>query len=132
LEYKTIWLIRRKKEISQANRFLDFQSIIRGDNMYLMMTVSYPANKADEVVKKFVEVEEKYPQEDRIASSVFPGGVYSDDDGVNTVTITDVPEGKMADAINSSYKIMNEFRNIEGYKYKIRPLLSIEEAMATL
>ena len=100
--------------------------------MYFMMTVSYPANKADEVVKKFVEVEEKYPQEDRIASSVFPGGVYSDDDGVNTVTITDVPEGKMADAINSSYKIMNEFRNIEGYKYKIRPLLSIEEAMATL
>jgi hypothetical protein len=100
--------------------------------MYLMVTVSYPANKNDEIVKKYVEVEEKYPQEDKVASPIFPGGIYSDDDGFHSIRILDVPEGKMADVIKFTYKVMNEYRAIEGYKYKIKPLLSVEEAMATL
>ncbi len=100
--------------------------------MYIMTNISYPSDKVDEVVKKFVEVEEKYPQEERVTSPVFPGGVYSDDDGIHTISIVDVAEGKMTYAINMTYKILNEYRNIEGYRYKIRPLLTIEEAMASL
>ena len=57
---------------------------------------------------------------------------YSDDDGFHSIRILDVPEGKMADVIKFTYKVMNEYRAIEGYKYKIKPLLSVEEAMATL
>jgi hypothetical protein len=98
--------------------------------MYIMLTACYPPSKTDEVVKKYMEVIEQFPPDESIAAPVFPGGVWADDKGINSVQISEVKEGKFKEAMMRIARAAAQYRNIEGYRYHIRTLIGPEDALS--
>ena len=96
--------------------------------MYIMTTTSYPPDKADEVGRKYLETLEKIPPDENLAVQLVHL-VNSNENGICSIQILEVKTGKLEEALNRSYRFMIEFRNIVGFRYEIKPLLSVNEAL---
>jgi len=94
----------------------------------IMVTAWYPPTKATEVGKKYIEVMQKIPQES-FEKPLVPVGVSADKDGINVIAITEVRKGKYEEALNLTSRRMVMFFGIEGYRYEVKTLLTLEEAM---
>ena len=94
----------------------------------IMVTSWYPPDKAIEVAKKFIEVLQKYPQES-YEKWLVAGAVIAVKDGIRVITITEVEKGKYEEALSLEAKRLVEYFGIEGYRFQIETLLSVEEAM---
>ena len=95
----------------------------------IMVTSWYPPDKATEVAKKYIEVMQKIPDDPSIGKPLVPVGVSADKDGINVIAITEVRKGKYEEALNRTNRRMVMFFGIEGYRYEIKTLLTLEEAM---
>lgn len=98
----------------------------------IMVTSWYPPTKATEVAKKYIEVMQKIPDDPSIGKPLVPVGVSADKDGINVIAITEVRKGKYEEALNRTARRMVMFFGIEGYRYEIKSLLTLEEAMPML
>ena len=97
--------------------------------MYIMTTTYYPHDKADEVGRKYLETLEKIPPDENLAVQLVPAGVDSNENGICTIQIVEVKTGKLEEALNRSYRFMIEFRNIVGFRYEVKPLMAVDEAL---
>ena len=97
----------------------------------IMVTSWYPPNKAIEVAKKLLEGMQKFPQES-FEKPLVLAGVTSVKDGIRGITITEVEKGKYEEALNLTAKRLVEYFGIEGYRFEIETLMTIEEAMPLL
>jgi len=95
----------------------------------IMVTSWYPPSKAIEVGKKFIEVMQKFPENPSIAEPLVTVGVSSGKDGIEAISISNVKKGKYDEAMNLTLRRMVMFHGIEGYRYEIKTLLTLEEAM---
>jgi len=95
----------------------------------IMVTSWYPPTKATEVAKKYIEVMQKIPEDPSIAEPLVTVGVSSGKDGIEVISIGDVRKGKYEQALNLTARRMVMFFGIEGYRYEIKTLLTLEEAM---
>ena len=93
----------------------------------IMVTLWYPLNKATEVARKFLEVNEKFPQKPFEKSWL--AGVKADEDGLKTVWLTEIEDGKLEEALDMTNRRLVEYMNIEGYRFKIETLMTFEYAM---
>ena len=99
---------------------------------YIIVRTLYPANKIDEVAKKYLEVTEKFPPDETLGKVVVPVAATITTDGVEAMGISEIERDKLADALDYTIKIMLEYRNIEGYKYEIKTWSTVEEALGML
>lgn len=95
----------------------------------IMLTSWYPATKAIEVAEKYIEVMQKIPDEPSIAETLVPVGVSSGKDGFEVISIGAVKKGKYEEALNHVLRRMVMFSGIEGYRFEIKTLSTLEEAM---
>jgi len=91
----------------------------------------YPSHKADEVVKKYLEVLTKYPPVPAMGKTVVSATKLFEQ-GVKSFTAYEVEEGKLEDAINRWTKALVEFRNIEGYATSIDVWATAAEAFRSI
>jgi hypothetical protein len=94
----------------------------------IMVTSWYPPDKAIEVAKKFLEVMQKFPQES-FEKPLLLGGVTSVKDGIRVIAITEVEKGKYEEAMNLISRREVEYFGIEGFRFEMATLLTVEEAM---
>ena len=94
----------------------------------IMVTSWYPPNKAVEIAKKFLEVMQKYPLKS-FEKPLVLAAASAVKDGIRSITITEVEKGKYEEALNLEAKRLVEYMSIEGYRFAIETLLTIEEAM---
>lgn len=94
---------------------------------YLFIKSTYPSHKADEVLKKNLEVVPKYPPDPSLGETVASAsrGV---EQGVESITIYEVKKGKFDEAMEIWMKGLLEFRNIEGYEMSIEVWPTAAEA----
>ena len=95
----------------------------------IMITSWYPTTRAIEVAEKYIEVMQKIPDDPSIAETLVPVGVSSCKDGIEVISIGDVKKGKYDEAMNLVLRRMVMFHGIEGYRYEIKTLSTLEEAM---
>jgi len=95
----------------------------------IMVTSWYPLNKVTEVAEKYIEVMQKIPEDPSIAEPLVPVGVSSGRDGIEVISIANVRKGKCEEAMNLALRRMVMFFGIEGYRYEIKTLQTLEEAM---
>ena len=95
----------------------------------IMVTAWYPPDKAIEVAKKYIEVMQKIPEDPSIEKPLVTAGVSSDKDGIKVITIGEVKKGKFEEAMNNTARRLVEYFGIEGYRYEVNTLLTLEEAM---
>jgi hypothetical protein len=93
----------------------------------IMVTSWYPPHKATEAAKKFLEVNEKFPQQS--FEKRWLAGVKSDEDGIKTVWLTEIERGKLEEALNLASRREAEYLGIEGYRVKMETLMTFEDAM---
>jgi hypothetical protein len=99
---------------------------------YIVIDTKYPADKADEVAKAYLEVLKKYPPDDSLGTEVVPVATKATLQGVRGFAVSEVKEGKLEAAFIRSANVMAMFRNIPGYEYTIDVYLTAGEALATI
>ena len=101
--------------------------------VYLVLEMWYSPGMESKAGKKYLEIMKKYPPDSSVGTMVVPFMVNSTPEGTHTFTITDVKEGKLAQAIKDASRNMIEFGGgIEGLKYKIRTYLTAPEGMSLI
>ena len=99
---------------------------------YIMLTAWFPAHKAVDVGKRYLEVRKKYPDDRSLAKRAAPPLVSRFQNGFKIIGIFKVKQGKLDELILRIMEGLTMLNDIEGYNYKIEPLISIEEAMPML
>jgi len=94
--------------------------------MLFMVTHTYPTKSTAEVAKVAVEVLAKAPPPyvKTLGLYVTPGG-----DGMKAYNLYAVEKGHVDEGYNGVLKVFVPFFSIEGYKFTVEPLLSVEEAL---
>ena len=95
--------------------------------VFIMVISKYPGHKVDEVSQLFSE--KKIPE---VADFVKRINIFfTSDFNAKAYALYEAPKDKMFDAIMSISNRYNGYRNIEGFKFKIEPLASIEDIPQT-
>ena len=95
----------------------------------IMITSWYPPSKAIEAAEKYIEMMQKIPDDPSILETLVTVGVNSCKDGIEAISIGNVKKGKFEEAMNFVLRRMVMFHGIEGYRYEIKTLSTLEEAM---
>jgi hypothetical protein len=99
------------------------------DMVLIMITVSYPLTKGNEVTKKYFEVMKKFPHASFEKPLVDAQKMHDKEGGV-VISIFAVDKGKYEESLNLNYKRFLEFYGIEGFNYKVETLMTLEESFA--
>ena len=99
---------------------------------YLIMTTKYPSDKVPAVVEKYLEVLAKYPHDESLSEEIVPSAVKSTHQGVTSISISDVKEGKLDAAYKRAVNSLAMFQNVEGFESSIDIYLKVEEAMSAI
>jgi hypothetical protein len=99
---------------------------------YIFTRTNYPANKADEVVKKYLEVMEKYPPDESLGEQIVPVASNTSFNGLESLSITKVEIPKLGEALERAKAAMAEYRNIEGFFTDISVWSTVEEALGRM
>jgi len=97
----------------------------------IMVTSLYPPSKRFEVGKKSLESLKKFPADETIAKNLALG-IMRSELGIKLVTISEVMEGKLVEALNRTHEVIDFFTEIEGFNARIDLLATGPEAMASI
>jgi len=99
---------------------------------YIITRSKYPANKANEVLKKYLEVIEKYPPDDSLGEQVVPVASNISFDGLESIAVTKVEIPMLGEAMERVKNSLIEYRDIEGFYADISIWSTTEEAIARM
>ena len=97
--------------------------------MLLMLTQTYPTKSVAAVAKVGMEVLAKAPPPHvkRLGVYITPGS-----DGMKSYTLYEIEKGHVDEGFKELNKNLVAFFKIEGWKYTVEPLLTVEEAVPML
>ena len=99
---------------------------------YLLTTSSYPTDLRDEVVKAYFIMLKEMPFDKSLGKETIQVAVTTNPKGVKSLSIANIKEGKLTEAILWTYKRMTYFQEIKGFEYKIRVWTTIVEALESI
>ena len=99
---------------------------------YLVTFVRWPGESTAEMVKKAIEVTKKFPPDDSLGEELVPNAINADMDGIKSLNVTLVKEGKLEETRRRAMAIVNMYLTIPGYKYTIETWSTIEEAYSSI
>ncbi|MFX1276759.1 MAG: hypothetical protein ACFFBP_17055 [Promethearchaeota archaeon] len=97
--------------------------------VYIVIESWYPAAKAVEVGKLYLEVMKKYPDDRSIGKPIVQSAVNSEREGIHVIHISEIKPGKIREALDMASNRMIMLASIEGFKYTQRLYYTIVEAM---
>ena len=100
--------------------------------VYILTTVWFPPSKRMEVAKKAIEVAQKIPPDPSLGTVVVPNAIMGSPNGITSLGISEVKEGKLEEALNFAVETIMEYADIEGFNYRIDLANTQAEAMTLL
>ena len=97
----------------------------------VMVTVWFPPTKGIDIAKKAIEALKKFPADESIAIQLAQG-LASDRQGFKSITISEVKEGKLEEALDRANEIVDFYTEIEGVTYKMDLMVTPQEAYARI
>jgi hypothetical protein len=94
---------------------------------YRVVTATYPTEKAKEVLEKMSDIIKKYPRDETIATRVLPAIAKTTKQGLKSIAVSDVKEGRLEEALTRAGKRMAMLNDIEGLEYSIDVYMSLRE-----
>ena len=81
--------------------------------MVLVMTISYfPADKSEEAGKVYLEVDKQFPRDKTLSKLLVPVAVRVTPEGMKSISISEVKEGKVREFLERVYEQLLIFSNI--------------------
>ena len=99
---------------------------------YLVVFVRWPGESTAAMVKKAIEVTKKFPPDDSLGEELVPNAINADMDGIKSLNVTLVKEGKLEETRRRAMAMVNMYLTIPGYKYTIETWSTIEEAYSSI
>ena len=99
---------------------------------YLVVLVRWPGESTAAMVKKAIEVNKKFPPDDSLGEELVPNAINADMDGIKSLNVTLVKEGKLEETRRRAMAMVNMYLTIPGYKYTIETWSTIEEAYSSI
>lgn len=99
---------------------------------YLVSKSWWPSDKTTAVVNKGFELFSKYPPDPSLSEDVVPNCVRATDKGIENISIAEVKQGKLEDAITAAQKYSAEFHDIVGFEYAIEVWATQIEAFSAI
>ena len=99
---------------------------------YIVTTAKYPSNKAAEVVERFFEMLREYPQNENLGDQVVQSAATATNEGIKSLSVMEVKDGKLEEALARSAKMMAMFNEIVGFEYSLDVWQTVEEALASI
>ena len=96
---------------------------------YIIVYITYPSDIANEVTEKFFEVVKKFPFEKELGKETIPVASNSNTRGVEVISVMEVKQGKLEDALKWARKRMRLFQTIKGLEYDMRLWNTLAEAL---
>ena len=99
--------------------------------MFVMITMTYPPDKAVELAKIFIQIEQESPVSPfiKIVGRFVTSSLES---GVKVISIAEIDAGKEDEALKEISKRIVQGFGVEGFRYQIEPVFPAEEAMSML
>ncbi len=99
---------------------------------YLVSFSRWPGESTVEMVKKAIVVDKKFPPDESLGETLVPNAINADMDGIKSISVTLVKEGKLEEAIRRSMAMANMYLTVPGFKYSIETWSTIEEAYSSI
>ncbi|MFX1373300.1 MAG: hypothetical protein ACFFCE_15715 [Promethearchaeota archaeon] len=99
---------------------------------YIFVYSWYPSHKTEEVVKVYLEMLKKFPVDESLVEEIIPSAVKTGCEGIKTLGVNKVMEGKLEDALTRARTQMAMFLSIEGFEYSIEVWATVEEGLAVI
>jgi hypothetical protein len=97
--------------------------------MYIVAETWFPAKKAADVGKLYLEMMQKYPNDRSIAKPIIESSIRSVKDGIHALGVSSIKPGKVKEAMDLVTNRLLMMASIEGYAYEIYITYDIVEAM---
>ena len=94
---------------------------------FIIATSSYPSHQQDAVVKKYLKVMPKYPDDESLGELIAQP-VSTTTNGIIVLSIYRVKEGKLEAAIIRMTTQLYEYKDIEGYEFDVKVWMTFPEA----
>ena len=98
---------------------------------YIVVFCTYPPSLANKVAEKYLKVLQKYPVPSYMKRPV-PAASYVTEDGIKVINVDDVKEEDLGKGMDYLGKAMLEFRDIEEFRWDIRVISTISEALKNI
>jgi hypothetical protein len=85
-----------------------------------------------EVAQKAIEVAQKRSPDPSIDTEVVPNAIMGSPNGITSLSISEVKEGKLEEALTRAVENIMEYVDIEGFNYKFDIANTQAEAMTML
>ena len=97
---------------------------------FVLLTMTYPNDKAQELGKKYLELIKSPPPSYLKISHIFAATdpLY----GIKGYVLYEIEDDKLFDGIKTIGKRMGAFRDIKGWKYNVEPLLEVKDALSLI
>jgi hypothetical protein len=89
----------------------------------------FPVSKAKEVTKRFIEVTKEFPPDRTIDKQILRMAARIVGDEIESITLTEVKEGKYEVYFKRSMMLLLKYADIEGFTSKSEVFLSGVEAL---
>ncbi len=99
---------------------------------YLVVLVRWPGESTAAMVKKAIEVNKKFPPDDSLGEELVPNAINADMDGIKSLNVTLVKEGKLEETRRRAMAMVNMYLTVPGYRYSIETWSTIEEAYTSI
>ena len=99
---------------------------------YIVATLWWPAESTQEMIKIAIEAAKKFPPDESLGEALVPNAISSNKDGIVSLNVTLVKEGKLEAAINRTRANINMFLSVPGLKYSIETWATTEEAYGSV
>ncbi|MFX0080902.1 MAG: hypothetical protein ACFE94_04030 [Candidatus Hodarchaeota archaeon] len=99
---------------------------------YIIVQTRWPSEAIPAVVKKAIEVVAKYPQDESLGEQVVPNAVKATLDGIITMGVYLVKEGKFEEAMARTIATMAMYGPVPGFEYSIETWATQEEAYGAI
>ena len=97
--------------------------------MLIVTQVWYPASKAPEIGKLYLEVMKKFPNDKTISKTMVQGAVRTIKEGIHNIVIYAIKPGKVKEAMDLAQNRLLMLGAIDGFKYETYIAYEISEAM---
>ena len=101
--------------------------------VHIMATTWWPMGltKSAEMGKKTYEVVKKFPADESIATQLVQG-FMGDKVGYKAITIWNVKEGKLEEALTLIGDTMRLYTEVEGFTFRLDLMTTVEDAWANI
>ncbi|MFX0057701.1 MAG: hypothetical protein ACFE85_07010 [Candidatus Hodarchaeota archaeon] len=95
----------------------------------IISRTKFPFSKAKEVSERFLEVSKKFPPDKTLEKQILRLAARVRNDEVESISVSEVKEGKLAEVLKRAVEQQLLYRDIEGMKFKVDTYFSGVEAL---